>query len=697
MNKNLSQNQINTLLKYYNDKQLNEAEIYGLKLSEEFPAEPFIWKALGIILKENGKISESIDANKKSLKLNPNDAEVHNNLGFVYQETKDYNEAKLWYDEAIRLQPNYIAALHNLGLIYHLQEKYDKAELNYREAIKIKPNYSPAYINLGNVLIRQGKFIEAEDCYIQVIKFEKENPEVYNNLGVVLQKLGKINEAKTAYEQALKYKNNYAEAHYNMGSCLQKLNEFDDALKSYKQALQLKPDYSSAESRMLDLLKHMCDFDINDKLIESSSRLGISTTPVQPFSLLSWIDNAEHHFLRSKKYIEENLKSVPYKFVKKDQSLSKKIRVGFFSADFRDHAVMYLISGLFREYDKKKFEFFLYSFGKDESLKWHNFLRDNVDKFTDVKNLSFQKISEISLKDNLDIAIDLMGYTKNNRLGIFKNRIAPIQINYLGYPGTIGADYFDYIIADHILIPTDQKQFFSEKIIYMPHSYQPNDNRLVVSNLDTTKSDYGLPDTGIVFCCFNQNYKIGIKEFNVWMKVLKKINNSVLWLIDSNKWAKQNIFKQAELNNINSSRIIFANKISHLEHLERHKHADLFLDTFNYNAHTTASDSLRCGLPIITKQGNQFAARVSSSLLSALDLKELVAKTDDEYENLIIKYASQPLELKKINEKLNKNKKIKPLFNTEQYNRDFELSLLKAYELYFNGEKPKDIIINKVN
>ena len=694
MNKNLSQDQINTLLKYFSDKKLNDAENFGLKLSKEFPEDPFIWKALGVILKENGKISESITANKKSLKLNPNDAEVHNNLGFVYQEEKDFDEAKQWYDEAIRLQPNYIVAHHNLGLIYHLQEKYNKAELSYKKAIKIKPEYFSVYVNLGNALLKQGKVIEAKDYYDQAIKFEKENPEAYNNLGIVLQKLGKIKEAKTAHEQALKYKNDYAEAHYNLGFCLQKLDNFDEAISAYKQALLIKSDYASAESRMLDLLKHMCDFDINKKLVESSSRLGISTKPVQPFSLLSWIDNAEHHYLRSKKYIDENFKSATNNFLKKNHNHSERLKVGFFSADFRDHAVMYLISGLFREYDKKKFEFFLYSFGKDESLKWHNLLNDSVDKFIDVTDLSYQEISDLSKKDNLDIAIDLMGYTKNNRLGVFKHRIAPIQVNYLGYPGTMGADYFDYIIADKVLIPENQKQFYSEKIIYMPHSYQPNDNKIIIPELNTTKSDHGLPDEGFVFCCFNQNYKIGINEFNIWMRILKKIDKSVLWLGQSNKWAKKNICKQAELNNINSSRIIFANNLPHLEHLERQRHADIFLDTFNYNAHTTASDALWGGLPIVTKQGTQFAARVASSLLSALDLNELITHTDEEYEKLILDYASQPIILKEIKEKLNRNKNDKPLFNTQKYTHDFELGMRKIHELYFNGEKPRDIIIN---
>lgn len=694
MTKNLSQTQVNTLLKYFSDKRLNDAEDYAFRLSKESPEDPFIWKSLAVILKENGKFTQAISASKRSLELNPNDAETNNNLGFIYQETKDYNHAKQCYDEAIKLQPNYITPYHNLGTIYHLQEKYHKAELYYKKAINIKPDYYPVYSNLGNVLINLGKYKEAEEYYYKAIKFERENSENYNNLGIALQKQGKINEAITAYKQALTYKKNYAEAHYNMAYCLQKSDKFDEAIEEYKQSLTIKPDLASAESGMLYLLKNMCDFNINDKLIETSSRLGISTKPVTPFPLLSWVDNAQYHYLRSKKYIEENFKSISNNNLKKIKSTSGKLRVGFFSADFRDHAVMYLISGLFREYDKKKFEFFLYSFGNDETQKWHNLLKNNVDKFTDVIDLSFKEISEMSQRDNLDIAIDLMGYTKNNRLTIFNQRIAPIQVNYLGYPGTMGADYFDYIIADPILIPKNQKQFYSEKIIYMPHSYQPNDNKLEVPELNTSRSDHGLPEKGIVFCCFNQNYKIGINEFNIWMKVLKKINKSVLWLMESNKWAKQNIYKQAELNNVSSSQIIFAKKLSHPEHLERHKHADLFLDTFNYNAHTTASDALWAGLPVITKQGDQFAARVASSLLSALDLNELVTQTEYEYEKMIIDYASQPIKLKEIREKININKNSKPLFDTLQYTRDFELGLSKAHELFLNGERPRDIVIN---
>ena len=694
MTKNPTQNQIDTLLKYFSNKQLNDAENYGVKLSQEFPEDPFIWKVLGVIFKENGKISDSISAIKHSLKLNPNDPEIHNNLGFIYQENKNFNEAALCYDKAIKLKADYIQAHHNLGLINHLKQNYNKAEISYKNVLKIKPNYLPVYNSLGDVLIKQGKIIEAENCYKQSIKLKKENPEAHNNLGVALQRQGKIEEAKISYEQALIYRNNYAEAHYNLAYCHRKLGNFDQAIEEYKKALTIKPDYASAESNMLDLLKHMNDFDINNKLLEASSRLGISTKPVQPFSLLTWEDNAENHYLRSKKYIEEFFKSTSNNFSKKNNSYSEKLKIGFFSADFREHAVMHLIYGLFREYDKKKFEFFLYSFGKDESRKWHNLLKNNVDKFTDVTNFSFKEISEMSRRDNLDIAIDLMGYTKNNRLAIFSERIAPIQINYLGNAGTIGADFFDYMIADNIVIPKNQKQFYSEKIIFMPHSYYPIDNKIEIPELNTSRSDHGLPDKGIVFCCFNQNYKIGINEFNIWMRVLKKIDKSVLWLIESNEWAKENIYKQAKLNNVSSSQIIFAKKLPHSEHLERHKHADLFLDTFNYNAHTTASDALWVGLPVITKQGNQFAARVASSLLSALDLNELVTQTEDEYEKMIIDYASQPIKLKDIREKININKNSKPLFDTLQYTRDFELAMIKVNDLRLNGKKPMDIIFD---
>ena len=295
--------------------------------------------------------------------------------------------------------------------------------------------------------------------------------------------------------------------------------------------------------------------------------------------------------------------------------------------------------------------------------------------------------------DQIDIAIDLKGYTKNSRTGIFAYRAAPIQINFLGYPGTLGAIFFDYIIADLTLIPETKKNFYSEEIIYMPNTYQPTSHSFVTSNKIFTKSEMHLPKESFVFCCFNNSYKISPIEFGIWMRILNKIGNSVLWLTGSNKWAKENLIKEAENHGIESKRLIFANQLPHPDHLARLKLADLFLDTFNVNAHTTTSDALWAGIPVITKIGNGFASRVAASILKAAGLQDLIVRNEKEYENLILEIANSPKKLVKIKETLSSNRLSKPLFNSEMYIGHLEDAYKKIYEKYLKGESPKTINI----
>ncbi|QVL45098.1 MAG: hypothetical protein KFB94_07375 [Methylophilaceae bacterium] len=302
------------------------------------------------------------------------------------------------------------------------------------------------------------------------------------------------------------------------------------------------------------------------------------------------------------------------------------------------------------------------------------------------------EVVEHARADQLDIAIDLMGYTSKNRSEIFQYRLAPIQINYLGYPSSMGADFMDYIIADPILIPTEQRKNYHEKVIYLPHSYIPSDNERAIGSTSTKRLDFGLPETHFVFCCFNNSYKISPHEFDIWMRLLQKVPNSVLWLSKSNESAETNLRKEAELRSISPSRLIFAEKIPDIkEHLARLKHADLFIDTFNYNAHTTASDALWAGLPIVTKQGKQFAARVASSLLHAVGLPELVTTTEEEYEALILELATNPEKLQTIKTKLEQNRLKEPLFDTHRYTRNFEKGLWQAHQLYLQGKPAQDI------
>ena len=430
-------------------------------------------------------------------------------------------------------------------------------------------------------------------------------------------------------------------------------------------------------------------------LDKESSRLGISTKSVEPFFGLSWVDNPAEQLQRSINYVTEKFKRYPINLSVKPKMLPKRIKIAYVSGDFYNFPTMHLLAGVLEAHNRECFEIYAFSYVLRQNDEMRKRIKLGVDHFIDVNNLSSIEIAKLIQNNNIDISIDLNGYTRKSRSEIFQYRMSPIQINYLGYPSTMGANFMDYIIADPVTIPDENRDFYSEKIIYMPHTYQANDDKRKIAKTNSKRVDFNLPEKGFVFCCFNQIYKISPKEFNIWMRLLRNVNNSVLWLIKSNKWVEQNFSKEAKRQGIDPLRIVFAEKLSHSEHLARHKHADLFIDTFNYNAHTTASDALWAGLPIVTKQGKQFSARVTSSLLTACGLPELITKNEKEYEDLIYELATNPKKLKTISLKLSENKKNKPLFNTKQYTNNFENGLQKAYDLYFNGEHPKNIFVNK--
>ncbi len=382
---------------------------------------------------------------------------------------------------------------------------------------------------------------------------------------------------------------------------------------------------------------------------------------------------------RSQNYSQKRFEkfSNKIKFIKKKKN--SKIKIGFYSSDFYEHATMYLINGLFREYNKEKFDIYTFNYSKEKpSIRIKKILNNTNEK--NILNLPDIEVVKLSRELNIDIAIDLKGYTLNSRTKLFSYRLAPIQINYLGYPGTLGASFMDYIIADKIIIPEKSKNFYSEEILYMPNTYQPNDDKKVLSNSKKQKKDFSLPENSFIFCCFNNLNKISQKELQIWSNILNQVHNSVLWLIKTNEIAKNNILNFFQKKKVSKDRIIFAENISYDEHLERIRFADLFLDTFNYNAHTTCSDALWSGLPVVTKIGEQFASRVAASLLNALGMNELITQNSKEYETLILKFAKNKSDLIKLREKLNKNIKTKPLFNTKEYVSDFEKLMENAYE-----------------
>ena len=352
---------------------------------------------------------------------------------------------------------------------------------------------------------------------------------------------------------------------------------------------------------------------------------------------------------------------------------------------------VYLAARMFELHDRARFTVHAYSYGPDRRDEMRTRLEAGMDSFTDVRDKNDQEVIELARKDGLDIAVDLSGLTGGTRLGIFANRVAPVQMNWLGYPGTSGADFMDYVVADQIVIPNEARSHYSEAVLYLPHAYQPNDDQRIISERKFTRTELGLPENGFVFCCFNNNYKITSREFDIWARLLAQVNGSVLWLLKSNQWAETNLRAEAERRGIDPARLVFAERVPLADHLARHRLADLFLDTFNYNAHTTASDALWAGLPLVTKQGRGFAARVASSLLSAVKLEELITHSDEDYEQLALDLATNPDKLATVRKKLAANRDTEPLFDSELFTRHLESGYVAAYERVLAGLKPETI------
>jgi protein O-GlcNAc transferase len=650
---------INQLLNLYNSGNLETVVKQASLLTEQYPNAFIIWNILGAANKGLGDLDKASQSFKKVTELNPNFAEGFNNIGAVLKD----------------------------------QEKFEEAITSYNKALSLKPNYVEAYKNMGNALKEQVKLDDAIEAFKKVLSIKPDDAGAYYCIGNALKDQGKLDEAIASYNKALSLKPYYAEAYNNMGNAQKDQGKLKEAIEAYKKALDLKPKYEAARSHKIHQQAHISDWKGLEDNCSSLPTLGVLGKAISPFSVLALEDAPERHRLRSENYAREIFSQQRVMLPSKPSQMPKRLRIGYFSADFKDHPVARLIFMLIECHNRNRFEVFGYSFVRTKNDKMREKISGVFDVFRDIHNLSNTEVLETVHEDKIDIAIDLTGYTKDSKTNLFSSRLAPVQINYLGYPGTLGADFMDYIVADPIVIPEDKRQHYSEQIIYLPHTYQPNDNTRAISQKVQTRENMGLPSDGFIFCCFNNNYKISPKEFDIWMRLMAKVEGSVLWLLKCNKWAEQNLKREAEARGISGDRVIFAEKVANSEHLARHRLADLFLDTFNYNAHTTASDALWMGLPVVTKLGEGFAARVAGSLLNAVGLPELITHSEEAYEALILKLATSPKKLSAIKEKLEANRLSKPLFNTEQYTKHLENGYQQAYQRYFNGEIANTIIV----
>ncbi len=648
----------------------------------------------GIALQELKCLDKALASYDKAIALMPDRAEAFNNRGTALQELKRLDDALASYDEAIALKPNYADAYNNRGTALKDLKRLDDALASYDRAITLLPDYADAYNNRGTALKELKRLDYALASFDKAITLKPDYAEAFNNRGNALRELKRLDDALASYDRAIVLLPDYAEAFNNRGTVLKELKRVDDALSSFEKAIALKPDYEFLQGTKLHIQMQICDWsDLQNQTnaIVNSIAEGLPVT--SPFPILALKDSPELQLKASRIYANEKYPEPRVWGNFTTRPVDGKIRIGYFSADFHNHATSFLMAELFEAHDAQRFELYGFSFGPEKYDEMRSRVSGGFNQFFDVTKKSDREVAQMSRELGIDIAVDLKGYTQDCRTGIFAEHCAPVQINYLGYPGTLAAPYFDYIVADKTLIPRESQQYYSEKIIYLPHSYQVNDSKRKISPKVFTRRELGLPESGFVFCSFNNNYKILPATFDIWMRLLKAVEGSVLWLFQGNLTVAKNLRKEAEIRGVDPARLVFAPRMKPEEHLARHRFADLFIDTLPCNAHTTASDALWAGLPVLTQIGQSFAARVAASLLNTMDLPELITKTQEEYEARAIELAMDPLRLTEIMIKLEQNRETSPLFNGKLFARHIEAAYTEIHRRSISGEKPDHIYI----
>jgi predicted O-linked N-acetylglucosamine transferase (SPINDLY family) len=674
--------------------QWDAAEAQYRKLLKLLPNNTTLLNNLGMMALQKGQLDDGVKIFRRSLQINFNQPYVLNNMGNVLNELNRMDDALASYDRAIALNPDYADAYSNRGLTLQGLNRLDDALVSYDRAIVLKPDYVDAYSNRGLTLKALKRLDEALDSYEYAIALKPDFSEAYYNRGNALQELKRHDEALTSYDDAVALKPDYAEAYSNRGDVLKDLNRLDAALESYEFARALKPDMGFILGSLLYIKMQLCLWDnLPQALNELTHKINQGEKVVVPFVVLALLDDPELQNKTAKIYVNEKY---PVSHVLPKIEIypqHTKIRIGYFSADFRNHPMTHLTAELYETHDRNHFEIYAFSLGPDTQDDMNLRIKAGVDHFYDVRTLSDKEVVLLSRTLEIDIAVDLGGFTLGSRTGIFAMQTAPIQVNYLGYPGTMAAVYIDYLIADHTLIPNEQQQYYSEKIVYIPNSYMVNLSKIEVAEPTLIRQELGLPDTGFVFCCFNNSFKITPTTFASWMRILNAVEGSVLWLYEGNNSTIKNLKNEALKLGINEERLIFAKYMPIEEHLNRIQLADLFIDTLPYNAHTTASDALRMGLPVLTCIGQSFASRVAASLLKAVNMPELIATTQEQYEALAIELATHPEKLKTIKAKLVANLATAPLYDTALFTKHLESAYLTMYERYQNGLAPEHIVV----
>jgi predicted O-linked N-acetylglucosamine transferase (SPINDLY family) len=618
---------------------------------------------LGVLEAELGNYSVSIKYFDSALGFHSSSANIHADKGKVLLASRRYDDALVSLRKAVAIDPIHVLALHNIGCAFLILNRSSEALATFDRLLSSAPDYLPAL----------------------------------HNKAIALTDLRRYQEAIAVASRALELAPDYAEAFQSRGTAYEHLRQFDKALEDFRHAASLKPDIEYLAGQVIVSAQHCCEWQGEEEAkqaLEDSVNEGKRV--VTPFAFLGITDSPRLQLACARTYVDDKFSSISPPVWRGKKYVHEKLRVAYVSADIRTHPIAFPIAGLFEKHDRSRFDVFAISVGKSDDSEIGSRIRSAVN-FIDAETKSPESIAHLVREMEIDILVDLNGFTEHNRFGIFAYRPAPLQVSFLGYPGTTGAPYIDYLVADRIVIPENERRWYTENIIYMPSSYHVNDDKRTIPDQTLKRSEAGLPESGFIYCCFNSTYKINSFVFQSWMRILRAVEASALWLLEPNAIAMKNLRSYASQAGIDPSRLIFAPRVDALSHLARHHLADLFLDSLPYGAHTTANDALWAGLPVLTRIGRAFPGRVAASLLETICLPELITHSLDEYESLATGLAVDSKRLADLKKRLMVQRQTAPLFNTGLFARQLEAAYAAIYRRHQAAQKPGDIEVDAVS
>lgn len=684
----MNQQNIDTLIQNlfldFNNKEYQKVIDSSLKLIEQNYRITVIFNLLGTSYYLLKKYEKALNYYYEGINLDPDNDEINRNIGKCYLSQKKYKDAEIFFNKALNIKKDNPDALFNLGLIKILSNEINKAIQFLNRALNSRPNFTECIYNLGICYKNLGDFKTAINYYLKVIEINPNHLKAYNNLGVCYLILNDHNNALNILNKCLAKNPNYSFAYNNLGSVYVALKNFKDAEVFFEKAYSLNKNLLNAGIQKIYLKRRQFDWSSENEISSimlDSVRLDTDVIPWQCFGME---DNPENHLIRATKYSR--------KFKLKSENLhvynNDKIRIGYFASDFYHHPGMINMLGIFKSHDRNKFQIIGFYYGEIKKDEMHYRIKESFDEFYYVDKLNDKEIAELSKKNKIDIAVNRSGHTDKARGNIFSYKPAPIQINYLGYPGTLGQEGIDYIIADRFVIPKEYENFFSEKIIYLSDSFYPKDQSRVISSKKFSRNNLGISKNSFVYCSFNNSYKITSEELKIWGNILGNVKDSYLLLLSNNEEMKENLTGELIKNKINPAQVKFLDYLSFQDHMARHEICDLFLDSFNINAHTSAVDSLWAGLPILTKVGKSFCSRICGSILQSVGFNELITYSTNEYEIKAIYFGRNKGEINKIKNKIIKLKKQKKFYDIKKYTRKLEKAFEKAHSLRLKNKQP---------